>query len=361
MKKFLVSALTIALSATLLFSTTACGKKNNLHLISLSDEVMENFIAGHKIDGKYDVYSKVKITHEQYDFIPADAPVDTIGVSATYIVTNDMPVEQAYNITKAIWESKGSIGNKVESMMDLNKAFVTIGNCKIHPGAAKYYREKGLTVADEQIATVTNTENIGNVILTTGGTSGTYYAFTNGLQVQLGKKVSDTSFTVQSSGGSVDNINKINRGDAHVGIVQNDTMVNAYNGLTSNFASGAVTSFSVIGEVYSEVVQIVSNDANINSLADLKKSKKVVSIGDIGSGVELNAIELFKAYGFEFKENEKTVGDKKITSYSSLDFTITNLSAGNSADAMKDGACDVFFFTSGAPTTAITELAVALA
>ena len=360
MKKFFVAALTFALSATLLLSATACGKKNNLHLVSLSDEVMNEFISNHKIDGKYDVYSKVEITHDQYDFIPADAPVKTIGVSATYIVTNDMPVEQAYDITKAIWESKGKIGNAVESMMDLQKAIVTVGNCKIHPGAAKYYKEKGLTVNDDQIAEISATQNIDNVILTTGGTSGTYYAFTNGLQVQLGKLVSGTSFTVNSSGGSVDNINKINNKTAHIGIVQNDTMVNAYNGLTANFASGAITSFSVIGEVYSEVVQIVSNDADVQSLADLKKSKKVVSIGDIGSGVELNAIELFKAYGFEFRETEKNVGDKKVTSYSSLDFTITNLSAGNSADAMKDGACDLFFFTSGAPTTAITELAVAL-
>ena len=30
--------------------------------------------------------------------------------------------------------------------MDINNAFVTIGNVPLHPGAAKYYTEMGLNV-----------------------------------------------------------------------------------------------------------------------------------------------------------------------------------------------------------------------
>ena len=124
----------------------ALAKDNKVYMLSLSDDVINAFIANNKIDGKYDVYSKQPITKEQYDFIPAGQTVYTIGVSATYIISNELSEEVVYNITKAIWESKGSIGHAVESTMNTQYAYVTIGNVPVHPGAAKYYAEQGLTV-----------------------------------------------------------------------------------------------------------------------------------------------------------------------------------------------------------------------
>jgi TRAP-type uncharacterized transport system substrate-binding protein len=106
---------------------------------------MNSFIADNKIDGKYDVYSVQPITSAQYDFL-GDTVIKTIGVSATYIISNELSEDVVYNITKAIWESKGSIGHSVESTMDTKYAYVTIGNVPVHPGAAKYYKELGLTV-----------------------------------------------------------------------------------------------------------------------------------------------------------------------------------------------------------------------
>ena len=111
-----------------------------------SFELFDKFIAENKINGQYDVYSKKPITHEQYNFIPEGQTVYTIGVSATYVVSNSLSEEIVYNITKAMWESKDEIGHAVASTMDYNTAFVTIGNVPVHPGAAKYYRELGLTV-----------------------------------------------------------------------------------------------------------------------------------------------------------------------------------------------------------------------
>lgn len=195
--------------------------------------------------------------------------------------------------------------------------------------------------------------NTTNVTIYTGGTGGTYYAFTNGLQAQLSKKT-DYSYTVVSSGGSVANLKAIQSGDCKMAIVQNDTMVNAYNGFTDNFAqTGKITNFSVLGQVYPEVIQIVTDDASIRTLADLKGSGKSVSIGDVGSGVEANAVALLKKYGINIERNEST------KEYSSSDIVIRNLSVAKSADAMKDNQLDVFFFTSGAPATSITELALA--
>ncbi|MBO5889124.1 MAG: TAXI family TRAP transporter solute-binding subunit [Clostridia bacterium] len=351
MKKLLTMILTLTLSFTMVFSLTACGgAEKGVYLLSLSDSVMNEFIADNKIDGKYDVYGKQEITNDQYDFISATDSVKTIGVSATYIVDNSLSEEQVYKITKALWESKGSIGHSVESTMDINKALITIGNVPIHAGAAKYYKEQGIEIADDRIAPA-GTDIISNVNIRTGGTGGTYYAFTNGLQTPLAQK-SGYNFTVLTSGGSVESLKKIGD-DCKMAIVQNDTMVNAYNGLTSNFADGAKTNFSVIGEVYPEVMQIVTNDSSIKTLADLKGSNKVVSIGAIGSGVEANAVALLKKYGIDMKQDANG-------KYTSSDITIENLSVADSADGMKDEVIDVFFFTSGAPATSITELALAL-
>ncbi len=193
-----------------------------------------------------------------------------------------------------------------------------------------------------------------SITIYTGGTGGTYYAFTNGLQTQLSKKTDYSYTVVGDTGGSVANLKAMKSGDCNMAIVQNDTMVNAYNGFTTNFeATGPITNFSVIGQVYPEVVQIVTDDASVKSLADLKGSNKSVSIGDVGSGVEANAVALLRKYGINIDFDD---ANKK---YVSSDIKIENLSVAKSADAMKDDKLDVFFFTSGAPATSITELALA--
>ncbi len=184
-----------------------------------------------------------------------------------------------------------------------------------------------------------------NIQVGTGGNTGTYYSFTNAVGSILQSKTG-LNFKVVSTGGSVANINGINAGDYGMAIVQNDTMINAYNDLDKdNFKNGAVTSFSVVAEVYSEVVQIVVRGDlkdTVKTLADLRDMR--VSVGDAGSGVYKNAKNLFESYGIDIDKDIKQ----------------NNLSVGDSASAMKDGQLDAFFFTSGAPTTAITELNTAM-
>ena len=195
-------------------------------------------------------------------------------------------------------------------------------------------------------------QNSVTINIKTGGTGGTYYSFTNAAAPMLSTKTGYTC-TVLPAGGSVDSLKSIGIGDCNMAIVQNDTMVNAYNGLTDNFKDNAIKNFSVLAHVYPEVVQIVCHGRNadkVKSLADLKGSGLKVSIGDMGSGVEANAIALMEKYGLTF-----TKGDDG--AWKSDDIQIQNLSVAKSADAVKDDALDVFFFTSGAPATSITELA----
>ena len=171
----------------------------------------------------------------------------------------------------------------------------------------------------------------------TGGSTGTYYGFTTAVAGVLTDKVSGATFTAVTSGGSKANIEAIADGDAQFAIVQNDVMLNAYNGV-NNFEGNKITSFAVVGTVYPEVCQIIaSKSSGIKTVADL--AGKRVSIGDVGSGVVTNAEQILAAAGLTFD-----------------DIKVQNLGVGKSVEGIQNGTLDAFFFTAGIPTTAITEL-----
>ena len=79
-------------------------------------------------------------------------------------------------------------------------------------------------------------------------------------------------------------------------------------------------------------------DASIDSVDDLMGKR--VSIGEAGSGVYFNAIDILQGAGI-------TLDDIK-PQYQSFE---------DSKESLKDGKIDAAFIVAGAPTTAITELA----
>ena len=172
--------------------------------------------------------------------------------------------------------------------------------------------------------------------MATGGTTGTYYAYSGTVSQVLSQKIDNLSFDVQSTGASKANIYLVADKEADIAIVQNDVMYYAFNG-TDLFAGDKVTGFSAMAGVYAEVCQIVAK-GGITSVEDLRGKR--VSVGDIGSGVEFNARQILEAYGITF-----------------ADIVVNNLSFGDSATAFKDDKIDAFFCVAGAPTTAIVELA----
>ncbi len=172
---------------------------------------------------------------------------------------------------------------------------------------------------------------------TTGGDQGTYYGFGTVLAGQISDDT-DTTVTAIVGKGSKANIEAMNIGDAQLGFVQSDVMAYAYKGTNLFEEEGAIDSFSTIAALYMEQVQIVTLDPSIKSVADLKG--KTVSVGETGSGVYFNAIDILAAY-------DMTLEDIKPT-YQSF---------GDSTEALQDGKIDAGFIVSGAPTTAITSLA----
>lgn len=184
--------------------------------------------------------------------------------------------------------------------------------------------------------TLTSCGGGSKIFLATGSETGTYYSFGIALGQVMKDKIGQ-EFGVQSTGASKANIQLVADGDVSMAIVQNDVMDYAYNG-TNTFASeGALTGFSAVATLYSEVIQIVAKP-DITDISQLKG--KTVSVGDAGSGTEFNAAQIFEAYGMSFDDINKQ----------SLSFT-------DSADKFKDGQLDAFFITAGAPTTCVTDLA----
>ena len=125
----------------------------------------------------------------------------------------------------------------------------------------------------------------------TGSTTGTYYAFAS---ASLQAIATDAyKFEVVSTGGSKANIQGIEAGDYQMATVQNDVMNYAYNG-TNGFDT-AIKSFSAIACIYPEVCQLIATEASgIKTVADLKG--KTVAIGDAGSGVYYNAVQIARTH-----------------------------------------------------------------
>jgi TRAP transporter TAXI family solute receptor len=171
----------------------------------------------------------------------------------------------------------------------------------------------------------------------TGGTAGTYYAY-GGVLAQYITNYSDAKVTAVSSGGSKVNIQSIQDGDFQLGFTQSDVCAYAWNGTKSFESDGPTHDFRVLGALYNETVQLFSMDSSIQSVEDLRGKR--VSIGEAGSGVYFNAIDVLEAAGL-------TLDDIK-PQYQSFDA---------SKEALKDGMIDAAFIVAGAPTPAITELA----
>jgi TRAP transporter TAXI family solute receptor len=174
------------------------------------------------------------------------------------------------------------------------------------------------------------------MVMGTGGTAGTYYAFGGVLGSQI-KSASGIDVNVVSTDGSKANILGINEGNYQLGTVQSDVMAYAWEGTRSFEAEGALDTFRVIGGLYAEAVQLVTMDPEIKSVKDLAGKK--VSIGASGSGVYFNAVDILAAAGL-----------------TEADIQPQYQSFADSADALKDGKIDAAFIVAGAPTPAIQEL-----
>ncbi|MEX2518023.1 MAG: TAXI family TRAP transporter solute-binding subunit [Paracoccaceae bacterium] len=174
--------------------------------------------------------------------------------------------------------------------------------------------------------------------IATGGTGGIYYPIGGGLAQIINEQVDGYSATAEVTGASVENMGLIATGDADLAIALADTVAQAYTG-TGRFEGQQLEMVRGLASIYANMVQIVALESSgIKSLADL--SGKRVSVGAPGSGTEINAAAILEANGI---------------SYDNIDERRLNFN--ETADALANGDIDVGFWSVGAPTSSILNLA----
>ena len=264
---------------------------------------------------------------------------DTVAVGAVVLVKDGVSEDVVYDFVSTIFENLDAVSEAHAKGLELSlEAASSVTAVPYHPGAAKYFAEKGIEVAAVKEGAADGSVSAKKYFFGTGGEAGTYYAFGSVL-AQFITNNSGTSVTAVVGRGSKANVEDLTSEDAPIqfAFCQSDVMSYAYEG-TSLFEE-KLDGFSVVASLYLEQVQIVTLDPSIKTVADLKG--KLVSIGDIGSGVNFNAFDCLAAY-------DLTIDDLKEPVYQGF---------GDSAESLKNGKIDAFFCVAGAPTTAITELA----
>jgi TRAP transporter TAXI family solute receptor len=178
------------------------------------------------------------------------------------------------------------------------------------------------------------------VTIGTGGITGVYYP-TGGAIAKIVNKKKDVygiRCTVESTGGSVFNVNAIMAGDLQFGVVQSDRQYQAINGMAEWKDKGKQEDLRAVFSVHPESITLVAAvDAGINSITDLKGKR--VNIGNPGSGQRQNSIDALEAVGINYK----------------TDLIAEGIKAAESAGLLQDGRIDAFFYTVGHPSGSIKE------
>lgn len=189
-------------------------------------------------------------------------------------------------------------------------------------------------LAEESLAT-TRYVSIG-----TGAITGVYYPAGGAIcrLVNRGRKEHGIRCSVESTGGSVSNLNAIRNGAIDFGIVQSDWQYNAYNG-TGFFADQKpFKELRSVLSLYTETFSIaVAEKSGIEKLEDIAGKK--VNFGPQGSGV------------FATMEVLNDVKGWTKDSFSA----VTYLQPSEQPRALCDGKIDVMVYVSGNPNGVLQE------
>lgn len=173
------------------------------------------------------------------------------------------------------------------------------------------------------------------VTIGTGGITGVYYPTGGAIAKIVNQKRKEYGIrcTVESTGGSVFNINAILAGDLDFGVAQSDRQYQAVKGIADWEDKGPQADLRAVFSIHAETVDLIAAvDANINSLADIKGKR--INIGNFGSGFRQNAIDALVANGLDWEK----------------DFHAESLKAPEAPGLIQDGRIDAAFYTVGHPS-----------
>ncbi len=175
-----------------------------------------------------------------------------------------------------------------------------------------------------------------HLVIATGGTGGVYYPYGGALANLISEHVEGVEATAEVTSASVDNMLLIEGGDVELAFVLGDT---AYDAVQGNDPFEQPVPALALATLYNNYTHVVAtDDSGINTLADLQGKR--VSTGSAGSGTEVIANRLLEAAGLNPDE----------------DIEREQLGAAESADAIRNGNIDAYFWSGGLPTASVTDL-----
>ncbi len=178
----------------------------------------------------------------------------------------------------------------------------------------------------------------------TGGVTGVYYPTGGAICRMMSKTRSEHGIRcgVESTGGSVYNINAIRGGELDFGVAQSDWQYHAFNGTSEFEATGAFEDLRAVFSIHPEPFTVVARaDAGIASFDDLKGKR--VNVGNPGSGQRGTMEVLMAAKGW-------TMDDFALAS---------ELQAAEQSQALCDNNIDAMIYTVGHPSGSIQEATTA--
>lgn len=178
------------------------------------------------------------------------------------------------------------------------------------------------------------------VTIGTGGVTGVYYAAGGAICRLVNKDRAQHGIrcSVESTGGSVFNVNTIKAGELDLGFTQSDVQYNAVKGVGQFKDAGAYGDLRAVFAVHPEPFTVVSRkEANIARFDDFKGKR--FNVGNPGSGTRSSMEELLGALGWK-------LGDFSLAS---------ELKADEHGPALCDGKIDGFFYAVGHPSANIQD------
>jgi TRAP transporter TAXI family solute receptor len=178
------------------------------------------------------------------------------------------------------------------------------------------------------------------VTIGTGGVTGVYYAAGGAICRLVNKDRAKHGIrcSVESTGGSVFNVNTIKAGELDLGFTQSDVQFNAVKGLNQFAKDGAVGDLRAVFAVHPEPFTVVARkETNIGKFEDFKGKR--FNVGNPGSGTRASMEELLGAMGWKLS-----------------DFSLASeLKADEHGPALCDGKIDGFFYGVGHPSANIQD------
>ena len=182
------------------------------------------------------------------------------------------------------------------------------------------------------------------IAIGTGGVTGVYYPTGGAICRLVNRDRADHGIRcgVESTGGSVFNINAIRGGELEFGVAQSDWQYHAYNGSSRFEEQGPMENLRAVFSVHPEPFTVVARaDAGISSFEDLKGKR--VNVGNPGSGQRGTMEVLMEAMGW-------TMDDFSVAS---------ELQAAEQSQALCDNNIDAMIYTVGHPSGSIQEATTA--